>query len=178
MLGASHPPGFSRREGSWCGDRVTGIVCHRAAIGTNPALKMEKPFASFSLPQAPAVKAWYRLISPPERRPSLALRRALTPFPTIFACWAAGCSQLCHGEVCRVPLQQGGRGLSPGLPAVALSRLEFSAALQASCNASGRLLNLPLCLLLFNENCSFSKMWRALQITKSYWSFILLRLWC
>lgn len=36
-----------------------------------------------------------------------------------------------------------------------LSRLEFSAALQASRNAAGRLLNLPLRLLPFNENCSF-----------------------
>lgn len=65
--------------------------------------------------------------------------------------------QLCHGEVCWVPLQRGGKGFSSGSRAVVLSRLEFSAPPQASRNASGRLLNLSLCLLPFNENCSFSQ---------------------
>jgi len=47
--------------------------------------------------------------------------------------------------------------LSPGPHAAVLSRLEFSAAPQASHIASGRLLNLPLCPLPFNENCCFSQ---------------------
>ena len=47
--------------------------------------------------------------------------------------------------------------MSPGPHTAVLRRLEFSATPQASRNASGRLLNLPLCLLPFNENCSFSQ---------------------
>lgn len=157
MPGASHPTRFSRREGTWCCGRVTGIVCHHTAIETNPALKIEKTFASFSLLLAPTVKTQHRMISNPERRSSLTLRRVLAPFPTHFACWAAGCSQLCHGEVCWVFLHQGGRGLCPGPHTAVLSRLEFSAAPQASRNALGRLLNLLLCFLPLNENCFFSQ---------------------
>lgn len=52
---------------------------------------------------------------------------------------------------------EGPRGLSPGPHTVVLSRSEFSVTPQASCNASGTLLNLSLCLLTFNESCSFSQ---------------------
>lgn len=95
---------IQRREGPWCGGRVTGITCHHhAALGTNPTLRMEKlPSADHHHQQGKHSVvdqlSW--------KETFLTSRSILASFPILFACRAVA--------VCRFATGRCGQSLSSG----------------------------------------------------------------